>query len=95
MAWSKESAASRGYDYAWTKKRKRIMKRDNGLCQNCLKLNILTKATQCDHIIPKAKGGSDDDDNLQMLCEPCHDEKSLRDKGHKVKRAVGLDGWHI
>lgn len=46
------------------------------MCQNCYTtfqhLNQLTK----DHIVPRWQGGSNDIDNLQLLCLPCHIEKN-------------------
>lgn len=41
-----------------------------------------------DHIISKAKGGSDDAANLQGLCTRCHAAKTLRDAadGRKNRR---------
>lgn len=35
-----------------------------------------TKAGICDHIVPKAAGGSDADANLQTLCQCCSDQKT-------------------
>ncbi len=37
-------------------------------------------ATDVDHIVPKAKGGSDDRSNLQPLCEACHKAKTVADR---------------
>ena len=71
----------RGYGSAWDKIRKRILKRDGGLCQPCLKRDLITPATQVDHIINKASGGTDDDANLQSICKPCHDAKTARERG--------------
>ena len=34
---------------------------------------------QCDHIIPRAVGGTDDDWNLQILCKKCHRHKTNDD----------------
>ena len=34
---------------------------------------------QCDHIIPRAPGGSDEDSNLQILCIKCHAKKTAVD----------------
>lgn len=95
MAWSKESASSRGYGSAWRKLRNRIMKRDNELCQVCIKRNRLTKAREVDHILSKADGGTDDESNLQAICRGCHEKKTITDKGYKVKPQFGLDGWPV
>ncbi|MEZ6954134.1 MULTISPECIES: HNH endonuclease [unclassified Aeromonas] len=73
---AKVSADDRGYDWAWRKRRKRILERDKYLCQVCLALGIVTPATQVDHIVNKEAGGTDDDDNLQSICDPCHGTKT-------------------
>jgi 5-methylcytosine-specific restriction protein A len=36
----------------------------------------VTIATEVDHIVPKSQGGTDDDDNLQAICSPCHKTKT-------------------
>jgi 5-methylcytosine-specific restriction protein A len=36
-------------------------------------------ATQVDHIKAKAVGGTDEDNNLQPLCGPCHKAKTARE----------------
>jgi len=69
--------------------------RDKYLCQACFIKGRPTPAKHVDHIRPKAKGGVDDPDNLQSLCIPCHDAKTARDKGLKVKKVIGPDGWPI
>ncbi|WP_407047632.1 HNH endonuclease [Vibrio cholerae] len=37
---------------------------------------MITAATDVDHIINKACGGTDAESNLQSLCKPCHKEKT-------------------
>jgi 5-methylcytosine-specific restriction enzyme A len=59
------------------------MHRDCGLCQECKRQGILKVGNECDHIKPKALGGTDDDLNLQILCSEHHLEKSLKDRGNK------------
>ncbi|RFB74328.1 MULTISPECIES: HNH endonuclease [unclassified Herbaspirillum] len=73
--WS-GSRHERGYGSKWTEIRKRILARDNGLCQPCLKQQRSTRAKHVDHIIRKADGGSDRDDNLQSICVACHRTKT-------------------
>ncbi len=70
------SRHDRGYGYKWDKQRERILERDNGLCQVCLKRGVLTAAKQVDHVVPKAEGGSDLDENLQSICDNCHKAKT-------------------
>lgn len=60
----------------------------------------LTPFAAVDHITPKAKGGTDADDNLEAICGPCHDAKSMQEANAdqsllraEGKPAIGLDGW--
>lgn len=73
------SRHERGYGSEWEKTRKRILSRDKGLCQPCLRNMRYRPAKQVDHIIPKAEGGIDDDDNLQAICVACHTEKTQQE----------------
>ena len=99
MAWSKESRHARGYGAAWVKTRIRILRRDLHLCQPCLSAGRPTPATEVDHIKPKAKGGCDDDANLQAICTDCHKAKTEREaaeaQGRTVRQTIGLDGWPL
>jgi 5-methylcytosine-specific restriction endonuclease McrA len=38
------------------------------------------KHFEIDHIKPLTNGGTNDVDNLQLLCKSCHKEKSMREK---------------
>ena len=42
--------------------------RDNSLCQSCLKQHRYTPAKEVDHIISKARGGTDAPSNLASIC---------------------------
>ena len=92
-----KSRHERGYGSAWDKLRLVILARDSYLCQPCLATGRPTPAKEVDHIIPKAEGGTDDPENLQGICTPCHDTKSkaerARANGHKPKPTIGIDGW--
>jgi 5-methylcytosine-specific restriction enzyme A len=88
------SRHERGYGSEWDKKRLRIFERDCGLCQECLRNGRVTAcggkpySAFCDHIINKAEGGTDDDDNLQTLCNDCHKAKTDAEKKRGRGRGV-------
>ena len=69
-----------------------VLTRDDHLCQACLSRDRVTPANQVDHIVPRAKGGTDDLSNLQSICEPCHKLKTIQDNGRK-QRLTRDDGW--
>jgi len=51
-----------------------LIERDGYQCKNCGNQENLT----VDHIIPLSKGGSDNLDNLQILCQSCNSSKGDR-----------------
>lgn len=93
MPWPTTSRHERGYGSKWDKTRKRILERDKHLCQPCLRKGRLTPAREVNHKVPKAQGGSDDDENLESTCTPCHKDETARQQGKRVKQAIGADGW--
>ncbi|MFK4002956.1 HNH endonuclease [Qipengyuania sp. NPDC077563] len=95
MAWSNKSRQARGYGAKWGRARKAALARDQYLCQPCRASGRITPATEVDHILPKAKGGTDHLDNLQSICTPCHINKTTRDNGGRPRPTIGLDGWPI
>jgi 5-methylcytosine-specific restriction protein A len=54
--------------------RKYVFGRDNYQCKSCGKMENEAQLT-VDHIIPLAKGGSNDISNLQTLCFQCNQTK--------------------
>ena len=52
----------------------RIAARDGAFCRHCGRTSDLT----LDHIKPLARGGTSDDDNLQLLCRSCNSRKGDR-----------------
>lgn len=48
-------------------------RRDGFACRKC---NVATSDLQIDHILPVAKGGTNDAANLQLLCKACNIAKS-------------------
>lgn len=77
------TTTERGYGYQWQKLRKMVLQRDAYLCQECYRNKKLTPATDVDHIKPKSAGGTDDQDNLQSLCKPCHEIKTSLESGNR------------
>lgn len=57
----------------------------SGPCQKC---GLARERLQCDHIVPRRKGGSDDPSNLQFLCANCHEDKTRAElrEAHKGRK---------
>jgi 5-methylcytosine-specific restriction protein A len=97
--WGDKSRHERGYGSKWDKLREVILRRDNYLCQRCLARDRVTALKvrpydhAVDHIVPKAKGGTDEHSNLQSLCAPCHEIKTEEDKAPRTDRLQRADGW--
>lgn len=90
-----KSAKDRGYGREHRKLREQLL-RQEPLCRLCQqkKPPRVTQATVADHIVSIAKGGPVHDiNNLEPLCEPCHRDKSLRERGFRVRPKIGLSGW--
>jgi len=49
-------------------------------CRACLTRGLHVASDKVDHIKPLAWGGSDERDNKQGLCDPCHDAKSKAER---------------
>lgn len=75
--------------------RQNVLMRDNYTCQICGATVKDGAKLEIDHIIPYSKGGTNDENNLQVLCQQCNREKHnrtdlLHDK-HKLEE-LGGDG---
>lgn len=53
----------------------RILRRDNFTCQEC---GCTDRPLHVDHITARANGGSNDETNLQALCDRCNLRKGAR-----------------
>ena len=62
----------------WPKGLKRsLMRRQDNTCAYCGYRRIAA-SMDIDHIIPVVRGGSNDENNLQVICRPCNQRKGLQ-----------------
>lgn len=80
----------------WQKLRARWLQ-EHPLCVHCDAKGRVRLATVLDHIIPRSKGGTEIESNLQGLCRDCDLIKQALDRGYKPRKLkrVGLDGWAV
>lgn len=78
------SRQERGYGAAWDRLRLEILERDGYLCQIGRGRGGCTiDATEVDHRIAKADGGTDDEANLQAACHTCHARKTGQEEARR------------
>lgn len=66
----------------------RVWDRAKGICAKCGAVPILgIHAREYDHAIPIVLGGENRENNLQLLCRPCHQAKTKLDVKLKAKVA--------
>lgn len=93
MSWRKRDDSPRRVTGRRLQQLRRELFEREPLCRKCKASGRVTAATERDHIVPLFKGGSDDESNIQPLCTPCHEAKSLQDKGYRERQRIGSDGW--
>lgn len=81
MAWDRKTNHRKLTGRPWRRLREQILQRDKYLCQPCMRAGRYTEATEVDHIVGIAKGGPDDEDNLQSICFDCHQTKTACESG--------------
>ena len=80
--------SQRFYNSALWRKTSRAQLRREPLCRMCLAEGRYTAAVLVDHIVPiKQGGGALDLDNLQSLCNSCHERKS-QEEGSRFGRGA-------
>lgn len=80
---------------AWRSVRLNKLKRDP-LCCECLKINLVKRATVVDHIIPRRLGGADfADDNLQSMCAAHHNKKRAKERGQTRGTVISVTIWFV
>lgn len=89
--WSKSATAPPRRAGRWLQRARNRLFAAEPLCAECRRNGRVTIATQRDHIVPLFEGGTDDDENVQGLCDACHQAKTLREaarakaRGHDVR----------
>lgn len=100
MAWKKTPEDRKAEDAFYNdpvyRRNKAIAKRQaGGRCQEC---GHRHDRLECDHIIPRTKGGTHAIDNLRMLCKGdgtcrCHETKTAQEGGgFRQPAGPGADG---
>jgi len=69
--YGRDPATAKRYGADWKKIRKRYITA-HPLCEICKAAGRYTAAEEVHHKTPLADGGTNDPDNLQALCKPCH-----------------------
>ena len=70
-----------GTSAAWRKTRGVVFRTMGDACVKCG-----DKATEVDHIIELANGGTDDIENLQPLCSTCHKAKTSQFNSNRLSK---------
>jgi len=71
------SAGKRGYDIHWQRIRAAYLKAHPNCAYN-RKCRLGTPATEVDHVLALADGGTNEWHNLRAACKPCHSSKTAR-----------------
>lgn len=70
--------------------RQKLYKAQERLCNGCC-TEFELRNLELDHIIPKSKGGSDTENNYQLLCGSCNRIKGNRPNGYLMMRLKEID----
>ena len=62
--------------------------REHPLCEHCEGRNVVTAATEVDHVTPLWRGGADDESNLSSLCTSCHAAKTGKEAAERANGQV-------
>lgn len=93
---------SRVYGPRRERKVARLLERDGNRCHWCHAEFRDELAPTLEHLIPQHNGGTSDDENLVLACEPCNTERHHYVRcagcGHRIRRGgvvYQLDTWHV
>ena len=66
-----------------------------GICTACAQKIEAGKAWDIDHILPLALRGTNEPDNLQILCRSCHKTKTARFDVPRIAKTKRLKARHL
>ena len=66
-----------------------------GTCASCYIKIDAGKAWDIDHILPLALGGTNEPENLQILCKPCHQSKTSQSDIPRIAKTKRLKARHL
>lgn len=85
------NSSARGYGYNWTKRLRPMVLARDPLCKDPFRSGCNAPSTVADHIIPKQAGGPDAMENLQGLCNDCHNRKIAVEQASSFRRGCACD----
>ena len=91
QAWVQKATYKRVTGRRLQKQRADLFAREP-LCRCCAALGFVTIAVIRDHIKPLAEHGTDDDENIQPLCQACSDAKTEAERRRGVSTTVHQRG---
>jgi 5-methylcytosine-specific restriction endonuclease McrA len=80
--------------WEWKAQRDAQLKRQP-LCEACAADRVPRLAYEVDHIVRIVDGGKNEPSNYQSLCRDHHRIKTVLERGHKPRPAIGIDGVPI
>lgn len=84
--WTRGQAGQGRGGRPWRRLRNQVLIRDRYLCQPCKRSGQATPATEVDHVLCKAEGGTDKAGNLEAICASCHKTKTLAEASRARQR---------
>jgi len=66
-----------------------------GTCTSCSQKIDAGKAWDIDHILPLSLGGTNEPNNLQILCKPCHRSKTSQSDIPRIAKTKRLKARHL
>lgn len=81
---AKAGATPRVRGRKWVETRQRVAVAQQFTCQRCGRV-WLPWRDQVDHDVPLEQGGSNEDDNLRLLCDECHKTKTALEASARAR----------